>query len=89
MFVLGAVVLGAVFLGPEFQRRMEIVEHNIPPGLNSRAGSAGKPLIVLLARSVWIEESEDLADRLLEHVGRQSPDAPRLSCAPIQALDLI
>lgn len=45
--------------------------------------------IVMLASRVWIDESEDLADCFLQHVCRQIGDAPRLSHAPVEALDLV
>jgi hypothetical protein len=42
--------------------------------------------IVMLARRVWIDEGEDLADCLLQHVRRQIADAPRLSHTPVKVL---
>src|SRR5215471_1378303 len=36
-----------------------------------------------------VDEGEDLADGLLERFRRQIADAPRLSSAPVKALDLI
>src|SRR5438552_1767196 len=41
------------------------------------------------ATPVRIHEGEDLADCFLEHVGGQTADTPRLSDAPVEALDLI
>ena len=53
-----------------------------------RSVASGR-VTAMLASPVWVDESEDLADCLLEHISRQISDAPRLSHAPIKALDLI
>jgi hypothetical protein len=43
----------------------------------------------MLASPIWVDEGEDLADDLLEHLRREIANAPRLSHAPVKALDLI
>ena len=44
---------------------------------------------LMLTSPVGIDEGENLADCLLEHISRQIADAPCLSHAPVEALDLI
>jgi hypothetical protein len=38
------------------------------------------------ASPVWIDDGEDLADGLLEHISGQIAYTPRLSHAPVKAL---
>jgi hypothetical protein len=50
---------------------------------------AAIPRAMRLAITVWINEGEDLADCLLQHISGQIANAPRLSHAPVKALNLI
>src|SRR5437763_15607579 len=59
-----------------------------PPSRMRRVMPSGLPRSPTLAR-VGIDEGEDLADRLLEYIGRRSGNAARLSNSPVQALELI
>src|SRR5437762_12443965 len=45
--------------------------------------------LVMLASPISIYEREDLADCLPEHIRGQIANAPRLSHAPVEPLDLI
>src|SRR3989442_8121644 len=40
--------------------------------------------IVMSASAIWIDEGEDLADRLLQNISGQIPNPPRLSHAPVE-----
>jgi len=44
---------------------------------------------MMSASPIWVDEGEDLADRLLQHISGQISNAPRLSHAPVKALDLV
>ena len=54
-----------------------------------RRGVTGTVTRESLTSTVRVDEGEDLADRFLQHIRGHAANAPCLSDAPVQALDLV
>jgi hypothetical protein len=83
-----------VIVNPPFSKTRDPETRPRDPdeGVFLRRPSNAKPAsgsFVMLASFIWIDESKDLAGGFLEHIRRQAANAPRLSHAPVKALDLI
>jgi len=73
---------------PEPNLRLRASRHDHEPVVHKFRLCTGR-FTAKLASPVWVDEGEDLANRFLEHISGHATNTPRLSHAPVQALDLI